>query len=682
MSGFGEKGHRFLLTALLAILAACGGGSSGGENSSSPDVPTDLIVQSAIPENGREITPDMAEVDSLIRLKFSDRVATDSVLDPTNARNGLASSLNILDSSFLSVSGAPQLEENNFAFRPSGGVLPNGQYTVTVTSDVRGTTGQQLNRGAYDFRTSFTVGPDIYKPVIRTTFPIDGQKEVPRDSQIVIIFNESVEPATVTPQSVLVTVSGTNPVQVVAGSLDMARDGFEVIFTPDPQVAMPPNATIVVTVTGGASGVSDMVGNTLEGPPEDPDQYIFNFETVTADPPPNTPPPIDPDPMTPPDGTIYYGDQTSVGAVAETSFVMNWYNTRNIDLTHWGEGNPIPYSRRKIGKPGEILVDPRLHSTTYQSCLYVIDTTKRDVVVMSTDTMEVICRWKAFADPRGLAISPDGKTLYVTDYASNTLSALDISKITPWATRADEVMKHLADPGVRVDFDVGRGPIGCAVFPDRTYIMVCNSLDGSITELNTASGKTVATLNVGGTPTDVAVTNLVYVGITPIGWFAWITCPDGGDGSGAVAMWWHSVLSGPGGRTPSGIGSIQATLTGFNRPTSVQYDYGTTGDGLRSAFVTNSGGNTISKVSINISGGGFTLTFLPSVTQTIKVGMNPTSVCLDPCMMIRPIRQPPILCVAVRGTGNIVFTDSAQVSRPQYFLKVPGVSRVASYWNQ
>jgi DNA-binding beta-propeller fold protein YncE len=312
----------------------------------------------------------------------------------------------------------------------------------------------------------------------------------------------------------------------------------------------------------------------------------------------------------------------------------------------------------------------------------VIDRAKRDVVVINTDTMEIIVRWKTFGDPRGLAVSPAGKTLYVTDYASNIVSALDISKITPWATAADEVMKHLADPDVRVDFPTGRGPTGCALFPDRSFLMVANSLDDSITEINTATGQTNATLNVDRNPQDIAVTNLVYVGITPIGWFAWITCAEGGSGKGSVAVWWLSVLSGPGGRTPSGIGSIQATLTDFNRPTGVQYDYGTSGDGLRSAFVANSNGNSVKKVSINISGGGFTLTFLPSVTQTIKVGQNPSSVALDPTSMPRPVSRPPILIAAVRGDGELIFIDSAQVSRPPFILKIPGVSQVGSYWSQ
>ena len=131
-----------------------------------------------------------------------------------------------------------------------------------------------------------------------------------------MVFNESVNPQTVTNTSI--TVVAGNPPTTIPGSLKMSRDDFEVVWTPDQDSVMPPNATIVVTITGGASGVTDMVGNTFEDPTVNPPaaQWAFSFETVTEPPPPNNPIAIIVSPFGPIDALIVYGDNTGIGTLS------------------------------------------------------------------------------------------------------------------------------------------------------------------------------------------------------------------------------------------------------------------------------------------------------------------------------------------------------------------------------
>ena len=51
-------------------------------------------------------------------------------------------------------------------------------------------------------------------------------------------------------------------------------------------------------------------------------------------------------------------------------------------------------------------------------------------------------------------------------------------------------------------------------------------------------------------------------------------------------------------------------------------------------------------------------------------------------MIYVPVRQPPVVVAACRGSGHLTFFDSTQISRPHFHLKIPGVARVASIWSQ
>lgn len=664
------------LSLALLFVFGCGGG--GGSGSDDPDVPTDLIVQQTLPTNGQEVLNDLSDVDGIVTLKFSDRLSAKSVLDPNNAFNGLSSDLNILDSGFARVPGTPAItgeRKNVLTFKPAGGVLPNGQYTITATRDVRNWAGGRLNNGKSDHRSAFTVGVDTYSPVIRTSFPVPNQKDVPKESAIIVIFNESLNPATVTNSTVVVTdAQGNNlsqaPYQPV---IKTSRDDFEIVFIADPATLLPPSTTITVTLTGGNSGITDVVGNPFEGDPATPGTYQFQFETVREPPPPNSPPPIVTDPNDPrfPDATVYYATKDSIGVIAEQPYLLAGSQT----LEPWVATAPIPNSEKKVGKPEEIMVDPRLAANDLHTWIYVIERGTRSVAIVSTRTSSVVHKWKQLPDPRGLAINGlSGSQLFVTNFSNDTISFLDIGAITPGSETASDQVKMLADLRKqdsntgRLDIALGRGPTGAAHAWDSNNLIVCSALDNQAYRIDSRTGVVQTTISTGTAPQDIACSFF----IPPIwGYFIYISCLGGeGDLDGSVTLYWYS--------TPLGYDQMQANFTGFKNPKGTFYDWGT------GAWIANSGADFITEMDVQFSGAlGLGGTIIPFVNSTVTVGKNPTSVTGEAFWpLYTGFYRPFTIITADRGAGQISFIDRAAVTRPTVTLEIPGVHEVATLMDQ
>ena len=73
--------------------------------------------------------------------------------------------------------------------------------------------------------------------------------------------------------------------------------------------------------------------------------------------------------------------------------------------------------------------------------------------------------------PLGLAITPDGKHAYVTNYVDGTVSVIDT-----------------ATGAVSATIPVGAGPLGVAFTPDGKHVYVANQGDGTVSVITTATG--------------------------------------------------------------------------------------------------------------------------------------------------------------------------------------------------
>ena len=113
-----------------------------------------------------------------------------------------------------------------------------------------------------------------------------------------------------------------------------------------------------------------------------------------------------------------------------------------------------------------------------------------------------------FNGPTRVAVSPDGKTLYVADTGNNRIRSIEIASGT---------VSTLAGDGSKAQFDQ---PQGIAASPDGTTLYVCDTGNNRIRSIEIASGK-VETLAGDGTaaqfnqPQGIAVIgNTIYVADT------------------------------------------------------------------------------------------------------------------------------------------------------------------------
>ena len=122
----------------------------------------------------------------------------------------------------------------------------------------------------------------------------------------------------------------------------------------------------------------------------------------------------------------------------------------------------------------------RKHSNKEENhfSVHVIDTATNTV----TDTVPV------WSFPKGIAVRPDGKKVYVTNSWNDNVSVIDTAINTVTAT-----------------IPVGRFPEGIAINPTGTKVYVTNSLDDNVSIINTSTNDVIATVNVGINPVGVAV---------------------------------------------------------------------------------------------------------------------------------------------------------------------------------
>ncbi len=89
--------------------------------------------------------------------------------------------------------------------------------------------------------------------------------------------------------------------------------------------------------------------------------------------------------------------------------------------------------------------------------------------------------------PLGVALTPDGNTLYVANYYDDQVVAIDTS-----------------DQSIDSTINVGNGPWGLAMADDGGYVFVTNSLDDTVSVIDTASRIAAGPFSVGDQPRGVA----------------------------------------------------------------------------------------------------------------------------------------------------------------------------------
>jgi YVTN family beta-propeller protein len=201
--------------------------------------------------------------------------------------------------------------------------------------------------------------------------------------------------------------------------------------------------------------------------------------------------------------------------------------------------------------------------------------TTRHVAVIDTATNTVVATILAGNNPFGVAITPDGTRAYVTNEVSNTVSVIDTASNTVVAT-----------------VPVGGFPRGVAITPNRRRAYVTNVNSSTVSVIDTATNTVVATVPVEGGPEGVAV--------APDGKHAYVA--DGGVLVIATAT--NKVVATIPIGSASGGASDGVTITP---------------DG-RHAYVADAGDNTVSVID----------TASNTVVATVPVGIAPIAVAVTP----------------------------------------------------
>jgi YVTN family beta-propeller protein len=116
------------------------------------------------------------------------------------------------------------------------------------------------------------------------------------------------------------------------------------------------------------------------------------------------------------------------------------------------------------------------------------------------DRNKKLAEIKVQAEPNGVAFLPDGKKAYVANTLAGTVSVIPTNLATPNAAPAiSQASKHIP---------VGIEPYGLALTPNGSKLYVTNSRSNSISVIDTATDTVIKTINaVGFEPRGIAITN-------------------------------------------------------------------------------------------------------------------------------------------------------------------------------
>src|SRR5690242_8869570 len=161
-----------------------------------------------------------------------------------------------------------------------------------------------------------------------------------------------------------------------------------------------------------------------------------------------------------------------------------------------------------------LLLTPTLASVpaAAQYNAFVAQNASNSVWVINTMTHQVVAVIPVQFSPFGIAITPNGAFAYV----SNTGIICDPhSPLCPVAQAGSVSVIDIANYKVVATIPVGQYPAGVAVTPDGAFAYVTNFNSNTVSVINTATNAATATIGVGAEP--------LFVAITPNGAFAYVT---------------------------------------------------------------------------------------------------------------------------------------------------------------
>ena len=213
------------------------------------------VVTAVIPTNGAT----EVDVNTSVQVTFNEAMATGTID---------AGTIRLLDGTSNVVSAVVSYEEGSFTatLTPSAALSLGETYTGQVLSNVTDEAGNPMGT---NYLWSFTTElPDTTAPEVLEVSPTNGAEEVSVETTVQVVFNEAMDPASITTNTVVLLDESSN---VVAATVSYDGGGFTATLTPTASLSY--SQTFSVRAKGGAGGLSDTSGNWLST------DYTWTFTT-------------------------------------------------------------------------------------------------------------------------------------------------------------------------------------------------------------------------------------------------------------------------------------------------------------------------------------------------------------------------------------------------------------------
>jgi YVTN family beta-propeller protein len=493
---------------------------------------------------------------------------------------------------------------------------------------------------------------NLISPVVIQFGPADQSSGVNAGSEVYARFNQKID-ATSAASHIALYSNGAP----VAGAFHFTDSNRTVLFQPSSPLAFAARCSLVV-----ATGLQDQEGQTLAATThavfttQNPPALTLTSLTPPAG-PANTPVTINGtgfSPTTAANNVLFNGALATVSANNLTSLVANapLAATSGPVTVQVGPATSNPLSFTVLppnADPGGVLGDlpgtqgiRGVAMTPDGKRIYVTNPSSNTLTALDVTNAQSIASITVGSRPQSVAILPDGSRAYVANTGSNNVSVVDVN---PVSGTYNQVLKTIA---------VDAGPIDVEVSPLGPTVYVLNQASGTMSVIDATFGdatfdQVTTTVNTG--------TGGTHISISVDGTHAYVT---NSQGFAVVDLASDQVTTtvklGSGGTDiqVSADGTLAFVLTTAGQlvvvnliPGPQQYQVTTTvntgnggthiaisADGTL-AYVTNGSGNLLLTFQIT-RGNGATSTFLPpeAVTLTPKgtfaVGQNPTDVVVDP----------------------------------------------------